>query len=140
MDKTILIADDDQQILSLLAEVFRQQGYRVCEAENGQQALEIAKAELPSVAILDISMPDKSGTDVCKAIKNEPATKHIPIVMLSGNNTLSEIQKAMCNGACSYVTKPCGAREITDAVEAAICRSKQVGWGKLKRETTAFCK
>ena len=116
----ILIADDDIEMRESLAAMLEASGYKVIIAENGAEAVEIAAKELPSLIMLDIHMPKMNGLNACKAIKANRITKPIPIVMLTVEGSISEIQQAIGYGASTYITKPSSKDEILKVVKSIL--------------------
>ena len=102
----ILIADDDAEMLEMLSTMLEGEGYVIVRAENGAEAVELARKELPALVMLDIHMPVLDGLKACKAIKTDPATKPIPVVMLTVEGSIKEIEEAIGYGAKTYLTKP----------------------------------
>jgi len=116
----ILIADDDTEMLALLSSMLEAEGYEVIKAENGQEAVELARKELPALIMSDIHMPVMDGLAACKAIKADKVTKGIPIVMLTVEGSINEIQQAISYGAKTYITKPSSKAEILKVVKSII--------------------
>lgn len=116
----ILIADDDTEMLELLGSMLEAEGYQVIKAENGQQAVELARKELPALVLSDIHMPVMDGLQACKAIKSDKVTKAIPVVMLTVEGSINEIQQAISYGAKTYITKPSSKAEIMKVVKSLI--------------------
>jgi len=116
----ILIADDDAEMRESLVSLLRQAGYKVIEAENGAEAAELAKIELPSLIMLDIHMPKMNGLEACKAIKSDQVTRSIPVVMLTVEGSIAEIQEAIGYGARTYLTKPSSKEEILKVVKSIL--------------------
>ena len=116
----ILIADDDAEMLETLASMLEAEGYQVIRAENGQQAVELARKELPALVMSDIHMPVMDGLAACKAIKTDKVTKGIPVVMLTVEGSINEIQQAISYGAKTYITKPSSKAEILKVVKSII--------------------
>jgi len=116
----ILIADDDIEMRESLASLLTQAGYKVVEAENGAEAAELAKIELPSLIMLDIHMPKMNGLEACKAIKSDQITKSIPVIMLTIEGSIAEIQEAIGYGARTYLTKPSSKAEILKVVKSIL--------------------
>lgn len=121
MANKILIADDDSEMRESLVSLLTQAGYEVIEAANGLEAVEMAEKELPSLIMLDIHMPKMDGLEACKAIKSNHVTKHIPVVMLTIEGCISEIKRAIGDGARTYLTKPAGKDEILKVVKSILC-------------------
>ncbi len=117
MEHKILIADDDSDMLRLLSEILTSENYKVITAEDGDLALKIAKAELPSLIMLDIHMPNKDGIQTLKEIKSDPLLKKVPVIMLTVEGSPSDIQHCMIYGANTYITKPARREDILETVK-----------------------
>ena len=87
MRDRVLVVEDEKDVRELLRLNLKGGGFDVLEAHNGAEGLAIAKAELPSVVILDLMMPEMSGMEVCRALRRNPATSRIPILMLTAKST-----------------------------------------------------
>jgi two-component system phosphate regulon response regulator PhoB len=103
---SVLIIDDEPDILKLLKLRFEKQGYQVLTAKTGQEGLKAAFAKLPSLIILDLMLPDMDGLDVCKKLKEQEKTGHIPVMMLTAKTENSDEVIGLELGADDYVTKP----------------------------------
>jgi CheY-like chemotaxis protein len=117
---TILVVDDDPVIQKLLSVNFEMEGYRVLTAGDGVQGLEKVKAESPDLVLLDVMMPVMDGLEAARRIRGDPATKHIPIVLLSAKAQCTDIRGGLEAGADDYVTKPFDPLELLDKVAALI--------------------
>ncbi|MBI2918439.1 MAG: response regulator [Chloroflexi bacterium] len=107
MPKTILIADDEEMIRGLVAATLANEGrYRLLQAKNGGQALEIARQEKPELVLLDVKMPVMDGFEVCSHLKADPQTREIRIYILSALTQESDREKGLAVGADGYFTKP----------------------------------
>ena len=120
MTRKILIADDDAEMLDMLSSMLESEGYIVIQAENGLEAVELARKELPALVMLDIHMPKMDGLKVCREIKSDQVTRSIPIVMLTVEGSINEIQQAINYGAKTYITKPSSKAEILKVVKSII--------------------
>jgi len=116
----ILIADDDAEMLETLSSMLEAEGYEVIKAENGQEAVELARKELPALVMLDIHMPVMDGLMACKAIKEDKVTKGAQVVMLTVEGSINEIQQAITYGAKTYITKPSSKLEILKVVKSIL--------------------
>ncbi len=116
----ILIADDDSDMRMLLATMLESEGYTVMQAENGLEAVEMARRELPALVMLDIHMPVMDGLKACKEIKSDKVTRIVPVVMLTVEGSINEIQQAISYGAKTYITKPSSKTEILKVVKSII--------------------
>jgi CheY-like chemotaxis protein len=113
-----LIVDDDPQILSLVTGVLESAGYETQTAENGKEAVELARLLKPTVVLCDASMPEMPGVDVVQTLKSETATAHIPIVLMSAFHE-STFENA---GADAFVGKPFSFDELIAIVGSVIHR------------------
>jgi CheY-like chemotaxis protein len=120
MHNKILIADDDAEMRETLSSMLESEGYAIIKAENGEEAVKLAGRELPALVMLDIHMPKMDGLTACKAIKSDKVTKGIPVVMLTVEGSIHEIQQAISYGAKTYITKPSSRAEILKVVKSII--------------------
>ena len=117
MVKKALIVEDEEDILELLSAIFGFEDYEVLYAKDGEEALQIARAENPDIILLDIHLPKMNGHEVCKSVKSDPAMSHTKVLMLSGMSQDFNLQKALETGADAYMTKPFSSTEIVEKVE-----------------------
>ncbi len=101
----ILMVDDDEALLTVFSTALKKHGYEVITAANGQQGLEKARNEKPDFIFLDQVLPDIQGNEVLKTLKEDLATKMIPVAMLSNFGQNELIQKAINTGAADYILK-----------------------------------
>lgn len=101
----ILMVDDDEALLTVFSTTLKKHGYEVITAANGQQGLEKAKNEKPDFIFLDQVLPDIQGNEILKTLKEDLATKMIPVAMLSNFGQNELIQKAINTGAADYILK-----------------------------------
>jgi DNA-binding response OmpR family regulator len=121
MAKTILLVDDEIQLLSLLSDVLTKEGYRVIRARNGQEAIYSARQEKPDLIILDIMMPEMDGYEFIRQHRRERDT---PIILLTAKVEEEEKVLGLRMGADDYITKPFSPRELVARIEALLRRSK----------------
>ncbi len=121
----VLVADDDADIRDLVAFKLGQSGYRVITAPDGPTALATAVMELPDLAVLDVTMPGMSGTDVCRALRADPATAGMAIIVLTARAQEADVQAGFKAGADDYVSKPFSPRELASRVEALLARVRR---------------
>lgn len=124
--KSILIIEDEKDIVDLVAYHFKQSGFSVISAVDGPTGLERARKERPSLVILDLMLPGMDGKDICRALKSNPLTRSIPILMLTAKAEEVDRVIGFELGADDYVTKPFSPRELVLRVKA-ILRRKEVG-------------
>jgi two-component system alkaline phosphatase synthesis response regulator PhoP len=117
---TLLIAEDDPLLMPLLKATFRASGLRVLTAGTGPQALEVARAERPDLLLLDVGLPEMSGYEVCRAIKSDPETSMVQVVMLTARAGLADQRFADEAGADAYLTKPFSPVGLLDAVRSLL--------------------
>ena len=108
----ILIVDDTPANLKLLAEILTSQGYRVRPASNGRLALKSVAAELPDMILLDVTMPDMDGYEVCAELKSNLSSREIPVIFISALNDTADKVRGFEAGAVDYITKPFQAAEV----------------------------
>ena len=105
--ETILIVEDESGTRESWAEFFQNVGYRVLEAEDGRQALEIVRSDPPDIVLLDLRLPVLDGYQVCQRLKGDPATVDIPVIMITAFLTgASDTVRGIEYGADDYLTKP----------------------------------
>ena len=108
----LLIADDRVIELRLLLEMIQQTGYRISVAFDGEKAYQRAQALQPDLILLDVQMPGLNGINACRLIRNNPATRHIPIIFLSAAHELHDRLEGLGSGAVDYITKPYAPEEV----------------------------
>lgn len=123
----IMIVDDTPANLELLAGMLKQKGYRVRSAPNGKLALQSARNDPPDLILLDISMPDMNGFEVCAELKADKRMSHIPVIFLSALADVSDKVRAFAAGGVDYITKPFQFEEVQArvATHLNICRLKR---------------
>jgi len=122
MTKTILVVDDKANVRTLLREYLTEEGFRVATAENGREALFVARHEQPDLIILDIMMPEMGGYDFMRAYRKESET---PIIMLTAKLEETDKVLGLELGADDYVTKPFGMKEMVARIRAVLRRTSQ---------------
>jgi DNA-binding response OmpR family regulator len=120
MSKTVLIADDEPNIVISLEFLLEQAGYRVLVAHDGQEALEVIQRQPPDLVLLDVMLPRLSGFDVCQKIRENPQWQHMRIVMLTAKGREVEISKGLALGANAYITKPFSTQELLAQIGAQL--------------------
>jgi two-component system KDP operon response regulator KdpE len=121
----ILVIDDEVQILRALRTILSQQNYRVLASGTGKEGLALAAAAQPDILILDLGLPDMSGVEVCKELRE---WTELPIIVLSAHDSEAEKVAALDAGADDYLTKPFGVDELLARVRVALRhRSKAAG-------------
>ncbi|MBI2059946.1 MAG: response regulator [Nitrospirae bacterium] len=123
MTQTILVVDDDPNIQRILQYTLSQAGFHVKPALEARRALDYARAKAPDLVVLDIQLPDLSGIEVCRLLKEDPRTREIPIIMLTVRGGESDKVSAFETGSEDYMTKPFSTKELLLRVRALLQRS-----------------
>lgn len=119
-EKTVLIIEDEEDAAELFAEMMRVSGFRVLKTTNSAPAMQMMTSEPPDIVILDIMMPDVSGLDVLRDMRQTPALAGIPVIVVSAKSLPADIKLGMDAGASTYLTKPVGFFELKEAVFRAL--------------------
>ncbi len=132
---SILAVDDTPANLNLLSGILKERGYRVRPVPSGELALRAAIADPPDLVLLDISMPEMDGFEVCTRMKAEPRLKDVPVIFLTAHTDVSEKVRAFAVGGIDYVTKPFQSEEIHArvATHLELCRQKRELAGNYQR-------
>ncbi len=121
--KTVLIVEDDPDIVRLLTHYLEKEAYQVRSALTGGEGLGAAREKLPEIMILDVMLPGMDGYEVCKRLRADPITATIPILMLTAKGDEAEKIVGLEIGADDYVTKPFSPKEVLARVKALLRRS-----------------
>jgi two-component system alkaline phosphatase synthesis response regulator PhoP len=121
----ILVVDDEIYIVHILDFSLGMEGYEVVTALDGEQALEKVTSEKPDLIVLDIMMPKLDGYEVCKAIKANSATKHIPVILLSAKGRNVDQKMGFEVGADDYITKPFSPRKLVERINQLLGQTVQ---------------
>ncbi|MBI5817755.1 MAG: winged helix-turn-helix domain-containing protein [Verrucomicrobia bacterium] len=124
MPESILIVDDEQDVLDLLAYHLQRAGFKVLTARDGSVALQKARDHMPVLVVLDLMLPEVEGTEVCKRLRADPKTAHIPILMLTAKAEEVDRVLGLELGADDYVTKPFSPREVVLRVKSILRRAQ----------------
>jgi len=122
MQQTVLVIDDEGDVVNLLRYNLNRAGFKVLIARDGEEGLESARKNLPDVIVLDLMMPKMTGEEVCRALRDDDATRHLAIVMLTAKIESDERIAGLELGADDYVVKPFSPRELVLRVEALLRR------------------
>ncbi|MEJ7762223.1 MAG: response regulator [Thermomicrobiales bacterium] len=106
MKRQIVVADDETDIRRLIAFTLQRRGFEVAEVGAGDMALNLIRARHPDLVVLDMMMPGMTGQEVARAMRADPATAMIPIIMLSAKGQLAEVRQGIAAGANAYMVKP----------------------------------
>jgi len=121
----ILVVDDEEDLLELISYNLTKEGYRVTCVATGEEAINEAKAALPDLIVLDLLLPSVDGLDVCKALKSDPKTQNIPIVMLTAKSEEADVVTGLELGADDYITKPFSPRVLLARIRTVLRRDSR---------------
>jgi DNA-binding response OmpR family regulator len=113
----ILCADDDEDILSLVALRLERAGYEVMRAVDGEAAIAAARARRPALAVLDVMMPKRTGYEVLVELRADPSLRDLKVILLSARVQESDVERGMDAGADAYLAKPFKAPELVAKVQ-----------------------
>jgi two-component system alkaline phosphatase synthesis response regulator PhoP len=116
----ILVVDDNQQNLELLQACLEDTNCVTVPANDGPTALRIVKNQPPDLILLDVMMPKMSGFEVCRRLKNDPATANIPVIMVTALNELGDIERGIDSGSDDFVSKPVNKLELLTRVRTML--------------------
>jgi two-component system alkaline phosphatase synthesis response regulator PhoP len=119
----ILVVDDEIYIVHILDFSLGMEGYEVLTALDGEQALERLKNDKPDLIVLDIMMPKVDGYEVCRTIKSNPDTQHIPVILLSAKGRNVDQKMGFDVGADDYITKPFSPRKLVERINSLLGQS-----------------
>lgn len=120
----VLVIEDERDLQQVLCYNLKQAGHEPLSAERGLDGLRLAKSELPDMVLLDLMLPDLSGTEVCRALKEDPATRGMPVMMLTARGEEIDRVVGFELGADDYVVKPFSVRELMLRIQAILRRAK----------------
>ncbi len=118
----ILIAEDERDIRDLITFTLGFAGYEVVAAANGEEAVTMARQEVPDLILMDVRMPRMTGYEACAAMKTDDRLKNIPVIFLSAKGQDSEIQAGLEAGAQEYLLKPFAPDQLTARIQAVLAQ------------------
>jgi len=121
-DRTVLIVEDNEDNRIVYSTILRHHGFRVTEALDGQEGIAKARRELPDLILMDISIPLIDGWEVTRMLKQEDATRHIPVIALTAHAMPGDRERAIEVGCDGYLAKPCEPRAVLAEVNRLIDR------------------
>lgn len=122
MEDTVLIVEDEADVVDLLRYNLKRAGFKVIVATSGDAGLASVRSNRPDIVVLDLMLPGMSGLEVCRALKQDSETTHIPILMLTAKDEQKDRVKGLETGADDYVGKPFSPRELVLRVQALLRR------------------
>lgn len=130
MKPLVMIVEDEIALVTMLRYNLEKEGYRVCEATDGEEALTVAAENAPQLILLDWMLPVMSGIEVCRQLRRKPATKDVPIIMLTARGEETDKVRGLNTGADDYITKPFSMPELMARIGALLRRSQPVQQSK----------
>lgn len=121
----IILVEDDEDIQQLVEYNLLKEGYKVTCTESGEEGLALARREMPDLLLLDLMLPGIDGLQVCRSLKQDPATKKLPIIMLTAKGEESDVVSGLEMGADDYVPKPFSPKILLARIRAVLRRSQQ---------------
>ncbi|MFH1039160.1 MAG: response regulator [PVC group bacterium] len=115
--KTILVVDDDPDVVKYETFILEDAGFNVLAAEKGGEGLKIARNQLPDMILLDIDLPTLGGFQFCRMLKENPKTSHIPVIMVSGLDKMEDYLRSAREGAEAFVGKPIDRAELLNKIK-----------------------
>jgi DNA-binding response OmpR family regulator len=122
MTTRLLVADGDREIRELFALVLRGAGFEVDAVADGGQALHAARTGAPALVIADADLPGLSGPELCRALRRDPATRAVPVIVVNTHGRLSAAGAARAAGAGEYLVKPCHPARLVERVRTVLAR------------------
>jgi len=115
--KNVLIVDDEPNIVHLVRLSLNQEKYNIYEAFSSREAMTIVKTQLPDIVVLDLMMPGVNGYEFCQALRDNPRTRNVPVLILSAKSQMDDKLHAIDVGADDYVTKPFDPMELVRRIK-----------------------
>lgn len=116
MGKRVLICDDEPYILESVSFVARKEGCEIFTAEDGEEAVQVARAQRPDLILLDLMMPKKTGFEVCQELRADPDLKDTYVIILTARGQEADQHQALGCGANEYLTKPFSPRALQQKI------------------------
>ena len=118
----ILIAEDERDIRDLITFTLGFAGFEVGAAANGEEAVNLARQEIPDLILMDVRMPRMTGYEACAILKTDAKLKDVPVIFLSAKGQDSEIQAGLQAGAADYLLKPFAPDQLTERIQAVLAK------------------
>src|SRR5271166_1603260 len=119
---TVLVAEDENALVTLLRYNLEREGYKVIEAQDGEEALLVAAEEKPDLVLLDWMLPQLSGIEVCRRLRGRQETRNVPIIMLTARGEETDRIRGLDTGADDYIVKPFSMSELAARIRAVLRR------------------
>jgi len=132
--KKILVVEDDRDISELITYNLEREGYEIACLYDGSQAVDFVRKRKPDLIILDLMLPEIDGIEICRALKSDPNTKNIPIVMLTAKSEESDVVVGLQMGADDYIPKPFSPKVLVARIKAITRRMADISLSSLAGE------
>jgi len=119
-ERLILLAEDDEDILDLVSFRLERSGYRIVRARDGAEAVLLAQELRPALAVLDVLMPVMTGLEATRALRADPATASMPIVLLTARSSPGDVAAGLAAGATAYITKPFSPQDMSSRIDSVL--------------------
>ncbi|HXW83246.1 MAG TPA: response regulator [Candidatus Binataceae bacterium] len=116
----VMVVDDDPDTVSILARHLQREGFQAIEASSGRECLRLLQQQEVDVILLDVMMPEMDGFEVCKALKNDPATAEIPVIMITARDDIDARAEGMRLGVADFLAKPVFRRQLAGRIRAQL--------------------
>lgn len=116
----VLIVDDSSSQLLIMRRIVEKLGHETLVAEDGQAGVDLAKQEIPDLILMDVVMPNLNGFQATRSIARDPATQHIPIILVTTKDQTTDRAWGLRQGACGYITKPFSEQELIEMIEETL--------------------
>lgn len=126
MARTLLIIEDEANIRKFVIANLQARGYKVIEAENGQQGLQLLHAAQPDALILDIRLPDMTGWDILRAMSSDPKLRQIPVIVMTASVSVDTDESVVFSNVISRLTKPVSAKQLMEAIRLVINAARTI--------------
>lgn len=124
--RKVVCVEDEQEMIDLIRLILGRRGFEVLGANGGVRGLELIRAELPDIVLLDLMMPEMDGWQVYQQLKADPATEHIPVVVVTAKaQNIDKVLGLHIAKVDDYISKPFSLQELVDRVEAVLDRQSQ---------------
>lgn len=124
--KKIMLVDDSSTALLMEKAILGKRDFELVTARDGEEAVALSVAEHPDLILMDVTMPKMNGFEACRRIRSDPATREIPIIMVTTRGEMDNVETGYASGCSDYVTKPINGLELLSKLEDLLGRDAEV--------------